>query len=265
MCMTSLLKNCNSLYNKLPPCDGNNEDFSCDDCCKQDYWDRSDTYSCLKKLCHYTLNYGPAYASEIYHYFEISQILENYFLGKNIKVLSLGCGFSPDAYALEKYIKDNNLNIKFNYIGYDAENKWEEIREQKEVRHYETRNLLSGFCLKNYDIIFMCKVFSTIKRNNNQNAINFLKILTKEIDNMKENSYFIFNDVNYKNFGRDLFDNSVKWHFSNVTRYYFPVNNAFTGDYKSIDNINNVFDFPSDLEITPKTFVNKSIIFEYRK
>jgi len=34
------------------------------------------------------------------------QILGNNFDGEDIKVLSLGCGFGPDAYALEEYIKD---------------------------------------------------------------------------------------------------------------------------------------------------------------
>lgn len=183
MGMKALLQKCDYMYVNLPHCDKDDEIVSCSDCCTQDFYDRPDTYSCLKKLCHYTLNYGPAYASEIYHYLEKSHLLEDHFNGKNINVLSLGCGFSPDVYALRKYINDYDLDITYQYTGYDKEENWNEIREFYKNRHFETRDLLDGFSLQNYDIIFMCKAFSTIKRNGD--APEFLQILKQEVDKME--------------------------------------------------------------------------------
>jgi len=264
MSMELLLSKCNELYLTLPCCHGENSNCSCSDCCQDGYYSTTDTYNCSKKLSYYTMNYGPAYASEIYHYLNKTNLLERQFDGTQINVLSLGCGFSPDAYGLEKYINDNDLNINFNYTGYDIEEEWDEIRENSN-RNYETRNLLAGFSLENYDLIFMCKVFSTIKRNNSEDAIEFLNILKPEIDRMRTGSYLIFDDVNHREFGRDLFDNSIKSLFSKSSHYYFALDNAYTGNYVRIDNIDNVFTYSENLAVSPKPYVNKSVIFEYRK
>ena len=72
---------------------------------------------------------------------------------------------------------------------------------------------------------------------------------------MTEGSYLIFDDVNHVSFGRDVFDRSVRELFSDCTYYYFPLENAYRGTYIRIDNIENVFDYPEDLEITPKTYI----------
>lgn len=77
-----------------------------------------------------------------------------------------------------------------------------------------------------------------------------------EINQMSNGSYFIFNDFNYRDFGRDLFDNSIRSLFSESFHYYFPVENAYT---------HNVFNCSRNLAIIPKSYVNKSVIFEYRK
>jgi hypothetical protein len=265
MGMKALLKKCNQIYTTLPRCDESDEYESCSDCCTRDFYNRPDTYSCLKKLCYYTLNYGPAYSSEIYHYLGKSQLLENHFNGKNLEVLSLGCGFAPDVYALRKYIDDNNLDITYQYTGYDSEENWDQIRESYGNRHYETRDLLDGFSLQGYDLIFMCKAFSTIKRNDRENAQLFLRILKNEIREMQSGSYFIFNDINHINFGRDTFDNAIRSHFSESTHYYFAIDNAYTGDYIKINEIENVFSCPEGLCIQSKPEVTKSIVFEYGK
>ena len=175
MGMEALLEKCNELYDELDCCHGNNSTCSCGDCWKSDFYAGPDSYNCLKKLCYYTMNYGPAYASEIYHYFDKSQIFEREFNNRAvINLLSLGCGFSPDAYAIEKYIDDNKLNIEYNYTGFDIEERWNEIRENANNKHYEVCDLLDGFSLREYDIIFICKVFSTIRRNNIERSITFL-------------------------------------------------------------------------------------------
>lgn len=264
--METLLEQCNGLYLELDCCHGNNLLCSCGRCWEEDFYERPDSYNCLKKLCYYTINYGPAYASEIYHYLNKSQLLEREFTNITINVLSLGCGFSPDAYALEKYINDNNLDIDFNYTGLDIEERWNEIRENADNKYYEVRDLLDGFSLENYDIIFICKAFSTMRRNSIRRSNNFLNILSRQINMMAEGSYLIFDDVNHVRFGRDTFDRFVRDLFSDCTYYYFPLENAYRGTYYTrIDNIENVFDYPDDLEITPKAYVFKTIIFEYRK
>lgn len=74
------------------------------------------------------MNYGPAYASEIYHYLAQSQILENNFNGHSLNVISLGCGFSPDLIALLKYINDRGLIITVRYLGLDNEALWNSLR-----------------------------------------------------------------------------------------------------------------------------------------
>ena len=65
--------------------------------------------------------------------------------------------------------------------------------------------------------------------------------------------------------GRDEFDRSIRELFSDCTYYYFPIDNAYRGTYFRIDNIENVFNYPDDLEIAPNPYVFKTIIFEYRK
>ncbi|OPX42188.1 hypothetical protein CLHUN_39750 [Ruminiclostridium hungatei] len=265
MSIETLTGSCNDIFLASDCCHDDGRICSCYDCLGEDYYSRADSYNCQKKLCYYTMNYGPAYASEIYHYLSASQLLEREFNGRSIRVLSLGCGFSPDAYALDRYIDDNNLNITFDYTGYDMEISWNGLREAYQNRDYETRNLLNGFSLAGYDIVFMCKVFSTIKRNDVNSGTALLNILKNEINKMNNGSYFIFNEVNHRDFGRDWFDSEIKNLFSRCTQFYFPIEKAYNGGYIPINNTGNIFEFPDNLAVYPKTYVNKSIIFEYRK
>lgn len=156
MSIEKLLYKCRDLYNQLPCCHTDRTNCNCRVCWHDEFFHSiPETYDCLKKLCCYVLYYGPAYITEIYHYLNKSQLLEKNFDGRHIQVLSLGCGFGPDAYALEKYIEDNNLDISFTYTGYDVAEKWADIRENYPNRSFEVRDLLSGFSLENYDIMLM--------------------------------------------------------------------------------------------------------------
>ncbi len=265
MSIETLTGSCNDIFLASNCCHDDGRTCSCYDCLEEDYYSRGDSYNCRKKLCYYTMNYGPAYASEIYHYLSASQLLERQFNGRNIRVLSLGCGFSPDAYALDRYIDDNYLDITFDYTGYDMEINWNGLREDYPNRDYETRNLLNGFSLAGYDIVFMCKVFSTIMRNDMKNGTALLNILKYQVNQMSNGSYFIFNEVNHRDFGRDWFDSEINNLVSRYNKYYFPIENAFSRGYTPINDTGNVFEFPRNLAVYPKTYVNKSIIFEYRK
>jgi len=121
------------------------------------YANAQDIYDCLIKLALYTINYGPIYASEIYHFLETSQLLENNFLGLNrpIEVMSLGCGFGPDDIALSKYRDSHRLNIDFNYLGYDIEPRWNDITGTNALPIIH--NVLSGFTCEGVDILFQHK------------------------------------------------------------------------------------------------------------
>ncbi len=193
-----------------------------------------------------------------------TKILEKKISGKEIKVLSLGCGFSPDLIALEKYIEDKQLQIKINYTGIDNSNIWKYIRINSNKATYENKDILDGFCLKDFDIVFMVKLFSTLL--NNSLHEKFLNLLREEIrTNLKENSFLIFADINHHEKGKDLFDKNIKDLFKKKQSFFFPIENAYKGDYEPIRNTKIVYEIPENLAISPKDTVCKTVIFEYRK
>ena len=105
--MQNILNRSNQLINILPNCTyfGITPKDNCFECLRNSFYSQqNDTYNCLKKLCYYTINYGPAYVNEIYSFLQQSKLLEKF--NKNIiNIYSLGSGFSPDFIAMEKYIK----------------------------------------------------------------------------------------------------------------------------------------------------------------
>lgn len=128
MLLFNLLKRCNSIYQNLK-CP-HNAASQCSDCFRQGYYKGNEIYDCLKGLCYYVMNYGPAYVSEIYHFLTSSKLLEEYFYYNkisNIRVLSLGCGFCPDFIALYDYIRDNRLSLTLDYLGVDIQRQWLQI------------------------------------------------------------------------------------------------------------------------------------------
>ncbi len=79
--MLEILNRCNYLYNNLKDCEdkaiNTNKNDDCFKCMSNSfYYQNNDTYDCLKKLCAYTINYGPIYVSEIYHFLAKSKLLE---------------------------------------------------------------------------------------------------------------------------------------------------------------------------------------------
>lgn len=208
--MKKILSICNDIYKVQPCCHGDGRACNCYNCLRAGFYsEMPDTYECLKKLYYYVMNYGPAYASEIYHYLSKSQILENNFAGKSLRIISLGCGFSPDFIALVRYIDTNNLKIKLTYIGLDIEPSWNKLRVTDSRAQYFECDLLSGFDLTSYNLVFINKLYSTLKQNNNMKP--FMDILIQQIKNtLPSNSFLVFNDINHLNMGRDKFDSSIK-------------------------------------------------------
>jgi hypothetical protein len=210
------------------------------------------------------MNYGPAYASEIYHYFSQSQILENNFNGKSLNIISLGCGFSPDLIALGKYISDHSLTIKVHYLGLDNEPLWNRLRINNPCAQYSLCDITAGFNLSGYDIVFTSKIYSTLKKNNQDSV--FLSLLSNQIQtNLQTGSFLVFTDINHRKMGRDQFDASINRFFSQRHYYYFPVEDAYTGNFTAINQTKNVFLIPAGMTVYPKPDVTKAVIFEYQK
>lgn len=268
--MIDILNRCDELINQLDDCQDIEERQNCPTCMSTSFYNPNmDTYNCLKKLAYYTINYGPIYISEIYHFLNKSKLLETIIeengdpetLDLNIK--SFGCGFAPDDIALNKYRKNNNLNnLNFNYFGSDIEPLWKYITNTNAVPIIH--DVLDGISFNNVNIVFLNKIFSTLK--NHDLADDFLEKLEDAIINLPEGSYLVFNDINNNKMGRDDFhDFAINTELTLVKKYYFNVEGAYTGDFSAIDDINNICIIPETLTHSPKEVVNKTVIFLYKK
>jgi hypothetical protein len=264
MQMIDLLNKCDNLYRNTPCCHDDGRYCNCHDCLEQDWYGGQDEYPCRRMHFYYILNYGPSYSSEIYNYLEHSKILENNFNSKTIKILSLGCGFSPELLAIKKYINDKQLSIRVRYTGVDKSTVWKETRMSIRGTTYIDGDILDGFSLVGFDLIFVVKLFSTLK--NNSNHMQFLELLKEEIGtNLNDDSFLIFVDVNLDIKGRDIFNNTISPLFENKRHFFYKIDRAYTGTYTSIPSLNNVFDIPDNLAVSPKRTVCKTVIFEYGK
>jgi hypothetical protein len=261
--MIDILERCDKLYKKEKCCHTKRR-CNCYSCLNEGFFVTSDTYECFKKHLYYVMNYGPSYSSEIYNYLKHSQILENNFNNKNIKILSLGCGFAPDLIALEKYIENENLDINFEYTGLDASTGWSKIRNQASNVNYITIDINTGFDLSEYDIVFIVKLFSTLYNNDLDGP--FLTILQDQItNNLKNGSFLIFIDVNSCYEGRDIFNGLVKNLFTSSKLFFYNVRGAYQDNFEEIQYTNITFDVPDSVSISPLMELNKTIVFEYKK
>lgn len=263
--MRGLLRTCDQIYRTLPCCHDDARDCRCYDCLRMSFYlPGPDTYNCMKKLCYYVMNYGPAYASEIYHYFSQSQILENNFNGKSLNIISLGCGFSPDLIALGKYISDHSLTIKVHYLGLDNEPLWNRLRINNPCAQYSLCDVITGFNLTGYDMVFINKLYSTLKKNNQDSQ--FLGLLSIQIQAaLPPDSFLVFTDINHRAMGRDQFNAAMSRFFRLKNYYYFSVNNAYSDSFTAINQTQNIFFIPGGLVVSPMPDVTKAVIFEYRK
>jgi len=265
--MIEILNRCDDIVKTTPPnpqC--HNTNTSCFDCMRNNFYSANrDTYDCLIKLAHYTINYGQIYVSEIYHFLNDSQFLETNFRNflRPINVMSLGCGFGPDDIALNKYRNDKQLPINFNYYGYDKEPLWNCITQTNALPI--THDLLNSMNFQVIDILFINKLFSTLK-NHSLNQI-FLNIFQNSLQFLPTGSFVVFNDINHQGMGRDEFDNFAQQNSLKVVgKYYFDVENAFNGGYIKIQSNLNIYPpVPPTFSYSPKPTVNKSIFFLYQK
>ena len=269
--LNRVINQCLKNYPTFPCCHTDGRNCYCYNCLQPSFYIGGvDEYDCPKKNNFYVLKYGPSYFSEIYHFLSVSQILEC-FQSQKINVLSLGCGFSPDYYAITQYISDKNLTLKTHYLGWDISDDWQSTRLSLPNVSYETVDLRNPFSLTNSHIIILNKLFSTIYRHNDH--ITFLDNLADAIQNtMGSDSFLVYNDVNNKKNGRDIFSSKIEPLFTpaHIMKYYFndnknPNNSPYTGYGWSPIKKSNIF--PTDYadEIGPIDFLMNDVFFQYRK
>ncbi|MDY4348879.1 hypothetical protein [Pectobacterium brasiliense] len=212
----------------------------------------------------YVIKYGPSYISEIYHYLVTSQILTG-FQNSILNVISLGCGFAPDYYALSKYNQDNQLNIQINYTGLDLSTAWRTGRPPIGPNcQFQTADLTQPFNLQGAHIVFICKSFSTML--NHQVHTQFLQNLTSAIkENMSPDSTLVFIDVNHVYLGRDIFDDIVSRVISPANKYYFDAEGYSKSEWIRINYNNVIYPINQGLSVDSIPNTNNTIIFEYRK
>lgn len=257
------LTKCDNEVRKLICC-GERTPCNCEECLRDDYYNRTDTYDCQKKMDTYAIKYGPSYVSEIYHYLEYSSILNN-FQNSQLNVISLGCGFAPDFYAIKKYCIDKQLKIDLNYHGLDISVAWNTARPSIETGcKFIHADLTQPFSLQGANIVFVCKSFSTMFRHQIHN--DFLQNLSSAItQNMPVGSFLVFVDVNHYNMGRDFFDSSLSQKITPTTKYYFCGAGYIKPDWNEIKSTNVIYQMDQNFSVSSIPNTNDTVIFEYRK
>ena len=262
--MKELLKQCESNLKRLPCCHTDERECKCYNCLKEGFWGMPDTYACGKKLNSYVINYGPSFASEIFHYLSNSHILNGFIGNKNLKILSLGCGFAPDLIATEKYITDNRLDIQFEYFGVDITPLWTSARYNAPNAHFSNCDVSQTINLNEFDIIFIVKLFSTLWKIDLGKA--FIQTLSNAITSqMKTNAIIVFNDINTDKMGRDFFHWKIKVLLSRYRQFYCGDPPYKKDCWIQIPEKNVIFNIPRGLSINPLMEIRNTIFFEYRK
>jgi hypothetical protein len=246
----------------LECCHHDDRECSCYECLTKDFRQRADEYNCIKKLHTYVAKYAASFTSEIYNYLQQSGIIDP-FANRKLRVLSLGCGFSPDYYAMIQYIDDKKLKTTLEYMGIDNTLEWNSVRILHPNLSIETSDLLNPFRINGYDIIFLCKMFSTIFKHN-QHEI-FLENLKTAIDLAADESFvLVFNDVNTDKMGRDLFDYNISCKLPKVRRFFTSSSKYSRANWQVLPN-DMVFPVVMSNKYNPLNEIRNYVYFEYRK
>ena len=260
--MKDVLIKCENRLSSLVCCKQDGSVCNCVESLQEDFFNRPDSYNCDKKMTTYVLRYGLAYASEIYHYFVASDLKGKIDVSRSLNIISLGCGFSPDYFALKKYIQNHAIDVPVRYRGLDNSICWNFARPDTAECCYQDANLTSPFSLQGADIVIMSKVFSTLFKNGL--ADEFLYQLNKAvIDTLRQGAILVFIDVNHKDMGRDYFHLNVKKYMRNFDQYYFSGYCEY--NWIQIQQSHLVFNVPDQLSVASRQSTGSTVVFEYRK
>jgi len=262
--MIDLLSRCNTNLATLGCCHGQTP-CDCYQCLRGGFYPgMPDNYDCRKKLSYYVLNYGPSYASEIYHYLRSSQILEYFVPQGVVNILSLGCGFAPDLVAIDKYVQDHDLQLQVNYTGVDGSDFWTPSRYTTTTSEFHVGDVTQYMRLRDFDLIFVVKLFSTLYHNNQYDP--FIRLMQEKVQNeMAAGSHLIFNDVNSIHTGRDVFHNSIRHNFRGLRQYFFGNPPYSEQSWVHLNTQQIPFNIPAQLTVQPLRDMRNTVIFEYRK
>lgn len=264
--MTNLLDRCiQIIHESNQKCNDYEERGNCISCVTNSFNGlNNDNYNCLEKLAYYTIYFGPMYVSEIYHFLRESQIIEKKFLqlDRPINIISLGCGFGPDYIALLKYCKDKWLDVEINYKGYDIEPLWGNISSAIIHNIPELKNIVEDdFDCSETDIIFMNKVFSTLKNNKLHN--DFLSNFKDQLEFLPNGSLVVYNDINYFE-TRDKFEKFMLQNAFQCKQKYYAYK-SYGENWIKLENDNNIIKLPDNLPVSPRTNSVDLVFFIYEK
>ena len=160
--------------------------------------------------------------------------------------------------------------MSFQYDGWDISPDWNSTRLSSPNVIYSIVDLLNPFSIENYNIIMLNKVFSTIHRHGKHSI--FLTNLVSAIKNtMAQGAFLLFNDINHRDNGRDIFDDSISSLFNsaNIRKFFYddPDNPVWTGNGKWCKIRQNNLIYPTNYapNIDPIRNIRHNVFFEYRK
>lgn len=266
--LTQTLTTANASLSILPCCKTDGSVCDCVSSLNADYTQRPDSYDCAKKMGTYVLKYGPAYASEIYGYLVASNFKSKIDLTRPLNICSLGCGYSPEYFAIKKYLQDNNINLVVNYVGIDKSQCWQNFRPVTNECTYYQHDLSLPFQLhQNPDMVIVGKVYSTLYRNNRVASAAFINNLQQLVStNFNSNTALIFVDVNHQAFGRDSFHNAVNKFLPKFNQYYFNEPGCYSQvGWVPIPPSGLAFCVPPNLNVGSINKTGKTVIFEYMR
>ena len=172
-------------------------------------------YSCIYMLDFYVGKYMYAYIEEDKRAFDI--IKEGLNSLNHINMLSIGCGPSPDLFAIIEYIKENEMNKRISYIGIEHNRRWENIHNyideilggeaNIQYVYQDVFEIFRETTLSRTNILVMQYLLSHITYNQREEEISsfFDNLVEHVIMKMEAHSYIIINDINH-NLARDKFE-----------------------------------------------------------
>jgi hypothetical protein len=185
---------------------------NCIECCREEYFndDIEIDYSCANKRLIYVVRYLPVHHSEIYDAITlIPNNIKYQLLDKeSIKVLSIGGGPGTDVSAFNRWIKENQSNLRrLKYIRIDKQTGWDDtsqniirlcqpdgVRIECENEHFDVTSVsFNSSQLGEFDVVILSYIISEIPSDKiNQLAINIKSKLNRQ-------SVIIINDRNENN------------------------------------------------------------------
>ena len=198
-------------------CPGN-----CNGCLTQVHWYTANStgrqdYNCKNMILYYCCSFLFQYASEIYHLITESSALKQ--MG-NYRILSLGCGASPDLVAFEKFVLEVASEKTIQYRGFDVNPLWKPVHNH--VKTYQS-TVIKSIAYQYDDVVryFNEETFGKVNvlvlqylishfynTGHIQYIHNFFDNLVERVvlrRNNEEPFIIIINDVNSCNRGRDFF------------------------------------------------------------